>query len=679
MAMSPVVNSYMQQGEPQEASQDASQIFVRRFSEQAFNTLRAKFPALVGNVVTLKTLASDVEKGTAFGVFIVESGNSLVYVPVAMSGGSIVSCEMVYDKDSDQFFPLNDHAVKEILGKSRSSDPVLLTGGQHVEDTRRLFHSMMRPPQSSNVVLAAERAGVAALPNACKAMVSRYLVEERPELLGKVASFYDIEALAGKLAQTPAQAGTAPAEYSLPAFLRLETLTKQAAAALSQAERKELLRSGYIVKSAENAPRLVAPEEMMSKLVEEELLLSSYPDGYDRERLAGRPKSCFEGGRCPVFPVGRGELISYDADGVKFTHVLLCGFACIAEDGRFRRVDTRQPVLVRNPTFEGISLSGFKTVLPISKVLSTISGFGRNSWVSMAVIVPMRNGTYSLIDCRSWINAPVDKWQVSDNTISVYGGHTFVTVNPELSCGYITDGPAQLVVPEGARFIVLDGYSDEGALPAVASFAVLQRALSSFGSRLTTSDNGAGISITDGRTQKTASFAGRSEAAGWLHENFGMTGEQIRTVLDNRHSLVFSKRAFLDPSPEVTVAEQAPYAAQQPVPDAPGMAGEIAQVPDFSALNDFAEVEDPEMFDVGVLSSFAEYPDIKAMLVEYLPDFLAAEDKIGRILLLFSSQKKEIEDFYGTEKCSTLMHSCRRIFTILGELVASLKLYVHMV
>lgn len=35
-------------------------------------------------------------------------------------------------------------------------------------------------------------------------------------------------------------------------------------------------------------------------------------------------------------------------------------------------------------------------------------------------------------------------------------------------------------------------------------------------------------------------------------------------------------------------------------------------------------------------------------------------------------------EFYGSEKCSTLLASLRRIFIILGEIVASLKLYINM-
>lgn len=89
MAISPVVNSFMQQDQ-QQGPMDAAQIFKNQFTDMAFNALRAKFPALINNVITLKHLASDVEKGTVFGVFVIQSGNDLVYVPVVMADGSIV-------------------------------------------------------------------------------------------------------------------------------------------------------------------------------------------------------------------------------------------------------------------------------------------------------------------------------------------------------------------------------------------------------------------------------------------------------------------------------------------------------------------------------------------------------------------------------------------------------------
>ena len=669
MAISPVVNAYMQEQEAQPQSADNE--FAHQFTNQAFNTLRAKYPALMGNIVTLKTLACDLNEATVFGVFIVESGDSLVYVPVVMSDGSIVSCEMAYDKDSDQLFPLNQHTVKEILNRTETSSPTLLTSNPRVEDTRQLFHNMVRPPQSSNVVLAGERS----LPNACKAALSTYLLEQQPELLAKLAGFYDVELLAHKLAQKPEQVKTASDTYTLPSFLSLDTLTRQAAELLQPDERKTLLKQGYLVRSAENAPLGVAQMDKLASAVKTELRLETYPDGHHKDGLRPYPvKSCFEGGRCPIYNVGIGDVVSYNMDGLQFTRALLTGIEIIAADGRRRRVDEEHKALVQDIQTTGLQLDGFSQVLiPASRLLTEISKLELMTWPSMYVLVPMRNGAYCCIDTRHWICAPKDKWQVSDNVITVYGGDDArIVISRDISLGYITQGPQTLVVPEGVRFVIYSSSQNNKPLPAVESLTELLGVLRSFGTQLTTTDNGAGISITDRQTEKTASFA-NSAAAGWLHNMYGMDAGQIASVLGNRQSLVFRKTAFLDP--DYAQQMQPPMGAQV---DAPPMQAEMP-APNFAPLNDFAAIEDPELFDVGMLSTFAEYPDIKSMLVEYLPDFMAAEDKVGRIILLFSSQKKEIEKVYGTEKTSTLMSSCRRIFTILGDLVASLKSYVHMV
>ena len=691
MAISPTVNAYMQQGAEQDAPQDADQLFLNSFSDQAFNTLRAKFPALMNNVVTLKTLASDVEKGTAFGVFIIESGNNLVYIPAVMADGSIVSCEMAYDKDGDQFFALNQHTVKEILAKSQSSDPTIMRGNRNVEDTRAMFHNMMRPPMSSNVVLASRRMDIADLPNECKAALSHYLTEENPALLAKVATFYDVEFLASKLASKPETVKTASTEYSLPSFLRLDTLTKQAAELLSPRERKEIIRSGYMVKSAEDAPVLVAPADKLAPAVETRLELTTYPGGYNNEKFKACPaRCCFEGGQCPVYPVGTAELFFCDAKGVSFTPVLLCGKEVIAADGRRRNVSERSTVLVRNPRFTHIDIDKFsKLLVPITKLLAEINK-NEHSWPSVSVVVPMRNGAYSLIDTRGWLDAAEDKWKVVDNVLSVYNGQASITVSPDLQRGYITSGGTSLIVPEGSRFLVWCCSDSDKPLPAVESLTALQHFMPSIATKLTTTDNGAGIDITDRNEEKTASFAKRADAASWLHSKYGMDAPQIETVLNNKHSLVFAKTAYMDPSQQMQQQQQMQMQQQmqqQQMPQQQMQQMEMQQPmpqamqpmqPNFQQLGDFAETEDPEMFDIGILASFAEYPDIKGLLVEYLPDFLSAEDKIGRVILLFSSQKKEIEEFYGTEKSSTMMNSLRRIFDILGNLVASLKLYVNM-
>ena len=162
MPISPTVQAYMQQGQAQPSS--AEQIFNKSFSDQAFSTLKSRFPSLMGLVITFKTLNSDVEKGDALGAFILSAGNSIHYVPVAMSSGSIVSCEMLYDKEADQFTPLTEDTVKALHGEASYSEPSTVSGKVSVDDTRQLFRNMVRPPASSNVVLAGDSSKLDACP-----------------------------------------------------------------------------------------------------------------------------------------------------------------------------------------------------------------------------------------------------------------------------------------------------------------------------------------------------------------------------------------------------------------------------------------------------------------------------------------------------------------------------------
>ena len=80
MAVSPNVDAYMAQTAQQAPSQTAEDTFVREFGNQAFNALRAKYPSIADRVITFKTLASEMDTSTAFGVFIVESGADVAYI-----------------------------------------------------------------------------------------------------------------------------------------------------------------------------------------------------------------------------------------------------------------------------------------------------------------------------------------------------------------------------------------------------------------------------------------------------------------------------------------------------------------------------------------------------------------------------------------------------------------------
>ena len=256
-------------------------------------------------------------------------------------------------------------------------------------------------------------------------------------------------------------------------------------------------------------------------------------------------------------------------------------------------------------------------------------------------------------------------------------GHVFeIRITPRIQHGWLRQDN-MLVVPENNRFFL--STSEMEHAPFLASPESLKDLFLRTANRLVVTSNGAGIDVTDRSAEKTASFADRVDAAAWLHETYGMDAGQARKVLDSKQSLVLSKTAFESGQPMQAVPQQMPV--QMPTQGSMEMPvqGYDSPVFDPSVMEQLAEIEDPELLDTGILATFAQNPDIKVLLVDYLPDFISAQDRLGRIILMLAYQKKELQDFFGSEKHTTLLSSCRKVFNVIGDLVTSLKQYVNMV
>lgn len=680
MAVSPNVDAYMAQPAQQAPMQTAEAAFVKEFGTQAFNTLRAKYPAIADRVVTFRTLDSDMDTSTAFGVFIVESGSDVVYIPCCMSGGTITSCEMAYNKAADQFYPLTKDNVREILAANAISEARILSKSPRVDDTRALFHNMIRPPVSSNVILASEHPGAAALPNRYKDLLSDWLEKERPDVLGKIASFYPVEELAYKLARGVEQPQVK--EASLPPFLRLDALTPAIAEKLDARERSSILAHGFITKTAGESPVTVVPFSGVSgQLIETELNLTVYT----RDTF-GDGNTLYDG-RCAnqldrqvkYWPVMRACTVGIGDVGLDYQPCLVCGPDILLSNG-YVALNRMQKVLLHDlcnaVSWEFLDKYGY--VFPGGRLGQEVGKLG-NDWAHLHVIVPSRNG-FTFLDLEECFSVRKNSFHIQDirNDIvaSLGDSRSFeVRITPRIQYGWIKQGN-MLAVPQNSRFFFSTAELEHD-VPFLASPETLKTLLVRVGKKLVVSDNGAGIDITDHSIGKTASFTGRTDAAAWLHGTYGMDADQARKVLDAKQSLVLSKTAFEagQSMPDMQAApQQMPAQGSMEMP----MSGYDRPVFDPSVMEQLAEIEDPELMDTGILATFAQNPDIKTLLVDYLPDFVSAQDRLGRIILMLAYQKKELQDFFGTEKHTTLLSSCRKVFTVIGDLVTSLKLYVNM-
>lgn len=96
--------------------------FDAAITQSMYQRFGSKFPDLVPSLVTLRLLSSDVETGTAFGAFVLDIGDRVVYVPAVVNDSRLEELDIVYDKSLDQFAPLTLQQLRYL--RNRGTNPM---------------------------------------------------------------------------------------------------------------------------------------------------------------------------------------------------------------------------------------------------------------------------------------------------------------------------------------------------------------------------------------------------------------------------------------------------------------------------------------------------------------------------------------------------------------------------
>jgi len=132
----------------------ATALFERGLSDQAYNLLLAKLPELAQDVCTFKVLDSDLDHGMGVGAFVVLRHDQPLYVPVCMVENALKPLDLVYSKSLDLFVPLSKAWLDELDKTALSS----LGKGVKTPDTLYRdvdISGVMVPPRSGRFSYAA--------------------------------------------------------------------------------------------------------------------------------------------------------------------------------------------------------------------------------------------------------------------------------------------------------------------------------------------------------------------------------------------------------------------------------------------------------------------------------------------------------------------------------------------
>lgn len=660
MPISPTVSAWMQNNQPQQSGMDVESLFRKSFQDQAFNSLRAKAPALLSYVVTFKVLDTNVDDGDAFGTFAVSYGNELVFIPIVMSSGSITSCEMAYLRSEDRFVPLLESQVKDIVNHNTGSMGEVMTKDVRVEDTRRMFRNLVRPPASSNVVLASNRIDISELPDSAKDKLVGYF-NEHPQELGKIAAFYPIDVFSERLSKKAAVVE----ESTEPVALTTATVTKEAAEKLTDEERTTLLSRGWLIKGAEAETKLVIDPDNFGAELENWISEFNYDKLQTSTGVVCGDVVRFTGGHFEYTPA---------VVLAKTTSEFPIGATLITDDSS--RSDRVKSILLaheHNPSKGELIDFGFVHIDGLKRQLD--KQFKNDCCGRVDIIVPRKHGGWRYLD---------NIWVEKESTICVElengdyrlsnNSHEVFDIVSGITYGALCADGVKTILPKTALFRV-SPIKDNAVSGIIPTMQVLFDILRYRGVVLKINRSQGGTSITDSSVQKTASFASDGDAAVWLHDQYNLSDRQIEDTLGREKSFVITKLAagFMQTPPS-------PVPAQQPQQQILPQGNVQVPVPSFSpdTMQPFVGLQDPDMVDVGILASFAGDPDVQALLVDYTPDFLNVMDRIGRVILLFNVQRRELEQWYRVDKINELLQNCRKVFRLVGDLVQTLRVYINM-
>lgn len=197
MPVSPRTQALMQ---PPPTEEDATLAFEDGFSQLAQRIFSAKFPELMGLLVTFKILNSDIDTGSAIGAFIMDVNGETVYVPVILSNNKIKPLEIMYFKDQDIFLPLNKEWLDEISRRSLDELGKGTTPPENLK-TDQDIRTAVIPPTTGRFAFAAEsNSGVklaqflAEAPNFVK-KAFRIVLERNHDILKFAFEHFDKDAL----------------------------------------------------------------------------------------------------------------------------------------------------------------------------------------------------------------------------------------------------------------------------------------------------------------------------------------------------------------------------------------------------------------------------------------------------------------------------------------------------
>lgn len=698
-----------------EFEQSFFQLAFEQLQEELFNLL----PFLVGFEV--KNKSSDGTK--ALGVFGFKSNNGqILFVPAFFLNGTVKGINLLYSKNNEQFYPLNEDFA-ELFLKDEGTGIGAPSKDKQQEINKSLppvdIKSLVQPPRTGKVSYASVLDFVEQADPVVKAAFQS-LIETNDEYLESVLSFYPLDKIAKAIyvAETPAPA---PKKKSVQVIKAGQDLS-----GLTDSQKEEVMKKGFI---------LFDQREQDEKT---EFGLEEYPSTFTNPSESGFYSYLTTDGGLRYGLIIANPM-NLSKHGVTDESIILDLDSSNSQGYLAKTKDIFTKPKHQIKEFDGVvknmldpaeaSPSYSDTYILINDKLNATapfrivmnykdgqglrrihveqkreSGLFSSNTVDGVEYWPKHsNSAYSAVrkgrtkeTVLIMTKKPGEKLSFAEDCIYVPSGYKLLNVNLAWSC----DSSCTLLgVSEAsdARRKSKEDYA-RGKPGAMSTLMNSLRRNKVF--PMTVASNGSEYFVSVNAAKQKYDSPIKAKIGMVL--DYGLSEKQAAELIDSMPDHVASsKKGFLKAAAvgdhTFQLQDATPYAnalgqptfdrhvytdtsergdGYQKDPTRIGL-GDVQQEEGLEGsvnqANQLAQSGQKELFDTHSIATLAKFVSPASKVSDYMPDFISCLDRLGRMLFLVHWQTDKFEQMYGRSEMPELVEMLTNVFKNLGELVVFLK------
>ena len=643
--------------------------FEQQFGILANAQITDKYPSLSSYQVAFQLLQKDDQNTNASGAVVYRIGKNIIQVPAFFNKGRIKTGQLMYIPVTDSFLPLSDAWLSWLKNKDVSQAGELIPDQENKDKGVDPFSARIKDfndplMKQASVLNTALKMGKRASQNLLGAL-------QNTDFLNACLHFYTPQELSG-FAKTASQMFQ---DVEKP---KLITVMSKEASLLSDAEKQELWKDGWLIKNAQVMDWQEAPDKAVK--VTRETNVS--------KQFGEVRKSCkcqllkMDGSlkdatvlvvQAPAYPHGRDDeqhtsiMLSWDSPATNSLAV------------KTYIVDGDSLYLIKNPVCLLSSVEQLKE-LP-GKALSQASS------IDSGDVLVCPSGQALQMKNKYYI--------AQKGGFFTHQGQTLNVASDGMKRAVCISG--NLIVPQGTKLLMhtqrapwdlksgfnsekVEGYATVGALTyAVTNFVNKtydKVKLTADGQQISVS--GAKSNVADRLVEKEAAYhlvcdynVSPEDAKLMVKQAMANSQKQATTI-----SYYLTKKAVYDDPeewqdadiPSSRVANVGPQIQQKHLDDFE-LDDQAMQTVQTAADNGIKEI-----FDMQTLKLLIQVADPQEQIMDILPDFMHTLDQLCRLLFIFRSHVSDMQDKYGLVKLKALQQSIVNTLKDLSQLTVFLKI-----